>query len=323
MSTAEAQDEQAGSGTAGAPARGAAAAFARQMVLRADPVVAGRHHVDVDARWNCPVVPQGGTMAALAAAAMTAEVADPDQRLRTLTTVFAAQVPAGPVELDARVLRRGRSMTQATVTAHAPGTDAGHTSVAVFGVDRGGFEFTDLAMPAVPPPEDCPSFRDEPPPEADVDEPFVPFAFWENTEGRAAIGHAPWERYVPATSECASWYRFDDPPMRPDGTLDPLAVVALCDLMPSSVGERMGPRMDLPNWLPPSADLTVHLLAEARSEWVLSHMKARWAGEGYASVECALWDRGGRLVAHASQVMFLVFPDGPPTGADRLPTDLR
>ena len=318
MSTAEAR-ERAGAGAAGGT--GARAAFARQMVLRADPVVAGRHHVDVDPRWNCPVVPQGGTMAALAAAAMIAEVADPDQRLRTMTTVFAAQVPAGPVELDARVLRRGRSMTQATVTTHAPGAEVGHASVAVFGGDRGGFEFTDLAMPAVPPPRDCPSFRDEPPPGAGVVEPPTPFAFWENAEGRPAIGHAPGEHYVPRTSECATWYRFDEPPLRPDGTLDPLAVVALCDLMPSSVGERMGPERQ--EWLPPSADLTVHLFGDARSAWLLSHMRARWAGDGYASVECALWDEGGRLVAHASQVMFLVFPDGPPTGDDRLPADLR
>src|SRR5215471_9242346 len=116
-------------------------AFGRQMVLRADPATAGRHLVDVDARWNCPIVPHGGTMAALAAAAMAAEIGDPDQALRTLTTVFAAPVPPGPVEIDVTVLRRGRSMTQATAVAHAPGEAIGHTSVAVFGRDRGGFEF--------------------------------------------------------------------------------------------------------------------------------------------------------------------------------------
>ena len=90
MTTAEAQDDRADVAAGGGPA----SAFARQMVLRADPVVAGRHHVEVDARWNCPVVPQGGTMAALAAAAMTAEVADPGQRLRTLTTCLLYTSPS-------------------------------------------------------------------------------------------------------------------------------------------------------------------------------------------------------------------------------------
>ncbi len=312
MTTADACDD---------PVDAATTAFGRQMALRADPAVAGRHHVDVDSRWNCPTVPHGGTMAALAAAAMTAEIGDPDQPLRTLTTVFAAPVPAGPVELDVSVLRRGRSMSQATAVAHAPGSPVGHATVAVFGRDRGGFEFTDAVMPVVPAPADCPSFRDEPPPGVGLPADRPVFAFWEHVEGRPALAHAPWDVYVPDTSACAFWYRFDEPPVRADGTLDPLALVAMGDLMPSSVGERMGP--DQPAWYPPSADLTVHLLGPARSEWILASLRCRRAGEGYASVECELWDEGGRLVAHATQVMFLVFPDGPPQGADRLPPDRR
>jgi acyl-CoA thioesterase len=288
--------------------------------VTADPDRPGRFLADVDPRWNCPVVPQGGTMTALAVAAMTAALDDPSQRLRTVTTVYAALVPSGPLELDATVLRRGRTMSQAMVTAHAPGADAGHTSVAVFGCDRPGFEFTDLAMPDVPGPDACPSFRDPPPPEVEPREGEMP-AFWQNVEGRPALGHAPWEDYVPDSSHCAFWYRFDEPPLRADGTLDPLAVVALADLMPSTVGERMGPEDD--NWWGPSADLTVHLFARPRSEWILGSLRARRATGGYASVESALWDEGGALVAHATQVMFFQFPDGPPTGGARFPSDQR
>jgi acyl-CoA thioesterase len=297
--------------------------FAKQVALT--PVGEGRYTTDVDPRWNCPIVPQGGVMAAIAASAMAAELEVPGERLRSLTTVFAAQVPAGPVDVEVTVLRRGRTMSQASATVRAPGQPAGHTSVAVFGRDRGGFEFTDLAMPDVPGPADCPSFRDPPPPDADLGdwEARPPFAFWEHAaEGRATdLGHAPWDVYVPTSSECAYWYRLDEPPMLDDGTLDPLAVVALSDLMPSSIGERMGPGTR--EWHPPSADLTVHLLGEARSPWLLSHQRARRATEGYASIECALWDQGGELVAHAAQMMFLSFPGGPPTGDDRFPADVR
>jgi acyl-CoA thioesterase len=301
-------------------------AFARQVQLAPDGARPGRYHVEVDARWNCPVVPQGGLMAALAARAMEAELAMPGERLRSLTTVFASQVPAGPVTVDVTILRRGRSMSQAMATVRGPGGAAdgpGHATLAVFGRDRGGFEFTDLAMPDVPPPGECPSFRDPPPPEfADEYGNRTPFAFWENIEGRPAIGRAPWDDSMPTDSECAFWYRFDEPPMRPDGTLDPLAVIALCDLMPSSVGQRMGPGQ--PEWYPPSADLTVHLLGEGRSEWLLAHLHARRATEGYASVEVAMWDpTGPSLVAHAAQVMILSFPGGPPEGDERLPLDLR
>ena len=305
--------------------------FAKQTTLVADPATPGpsgrgsgrhvRYLVDVDPRWNCPIVPQGGMMVAIAAKAMAVELAEPGQRLRSLTTVFAGQVPSGPVAIDVNVLRRGRSISQATAEVRSPGADAGHTTVAVFGRPRPGFEFTDLRMPAVPPPHECPSFRDPLPPEAGELERRPPFAFWENVEGRPALGHPPWEDYVPTSSDCACWYRFDEPPMLADGTLDPLAVVALCDLMPSSVGERMGPGQ--PDWLPPSADLTVHLLAEARSEWLLGHLRARWAGDGYASVEMATWDQTGQLVAHAAQIMILTFPDGPPTPEQRVPLDQR
>ena len=297
--------------------------FAKQLELRADPDGSGpaRYRADVDSRWNCPIVPQGGLMAALAARAMALALDGPALRLRSLTTVFADWVPAGPVTVDVAVLHRGRSMSQAQATLRSPGADAGHVNLATFGQPRPGFEFTDLRMPDVAPPEDCPSFRDPPPPEAGDFERRTPFAFWENVEGRPALGHAPWEDYVPVSSECASWYRFDDPPLRADGTLDPLAVVALCDLMPSSVGERMGPGQ--PEWYPPSADLTVHLLGEARSEWLLAHLRARRAGDGYVSVESAMWDQPGGLVAHATQVMFLTFPDGPPTPEQRVPLDQR
>ena len=295
--------------------------FAKQTTLVADGSSPGRYRVEVEPRWNCPIVPQGGIMAALAARAMALELGDSSQRLRTLTTVFAAQVPSGPVTVDVTVLRRGRSMSQAMADVRAPGADAGHTSVAVFGQSRPGFEFTDVRMPDVPPPHDCPSFRDPLPPEAGAFERRPVFPFWDSVEGRPAMGHAPWDDYVPASSECAHWYRFDEPPMLADGSLDPFAVVALCDLMPSSVGERMGP--GTPMWYPPSADLTVHLLGEARSEWLLAHLRARRATEGYVSVEAAMWDQSGQLVAHAAQVMFLSFPDGPPSPEQRVPFDHR
>jgi acyl-CoA thioesterase len=295
--------------------------FADQMARLAPvPGTPGRYVVDVDECWNCPTVPQGGMMAALATAAMTAELGVPDQHLRTQTTVFAAAVPAGRVTVDVEVLRRGRTMSQATATVRPDGGGPGHVTVAVFGVDQPGFEFTDLRRPNLSSPEFCVSFRD-PLPEGAEGEEGPPFPFWQQVEGRPAMGHAPWDPYASQSSECAFWYRFEDPPLRADGTLDPLAVIALADLMPSSVGQRMGPLGR--QWYPPSTDLTVHVFGQARSRWLLAHLHARRAGEGYAAVEAALWDEGGALVAHASQVMFLVFPNGAPEDDERIPPDLR
>lgn len=306
--------------------------LARLLDLQPDPARPGHYQVDVSPGWNCPIVPQGGVMAALAARAMeveirrtTAEASDGNgsdgPRLRSLTTVFAAQVPAGPVEVEVTVLRTGRSLAQARADVRTPGGPVGHTTVAVFGRDRPGFEFTDVAMPDVPRPPDCPSFRDELPEGVERPGERPEFPFWDHMEGRPALGHAPWDEWVPDRSDVATWFRLDDPPRRPNGTLDPMMAVLMCDTMPSAVGERMGP--GTPFWLPPSADLTVHLLAEPRSEWLLAHNTARRAGGGYASTAVHLWDPEVGLVAYGTQVMVLVFPGDPPTGDQRIPVDLR
>ena len=83
-----------------------------------------------------------------------------------------------------------------------------------------------------------------------------------------------------------------------------VAIVMLADTMPGAIGQRLGPT-DRP-WFGPSVDLTVHILGDCRSPWVLAHNTARWAGDGYASVDMALWD-DDRLVAYATQVSFFTF----------------
>jgi hypothetical protein len=133
--------------------------------------------------------------------------------------------------------------------------------------------------------------------------------FWETVlEGRSAIGHPPWEDFEPRRAEVADWFRFDDPPLRADGTLDPCSLPVLADVMPGAINERTARRG--PQWFAPSVDLTLHVLGECRSPWVLAHNTARFAGNGYASADMALWDCGpeGRdapqLVAYATQVFF-------------------
>jgi len=106
--------------------------------------------------------------------------------------------------------------------------------------------------------------------------------------------------------------------MLDDGRLDPLALVTMCDTMPGAVSERTGRRNVM--YLPPSCDFTVHLLDDARTEWILAVNRARYAGDGYASTEMELWDATcEHLVAYATQQMFFVFPEGPPPPDERVP----
>lgn len=255
--------------------------------------------------------PQGGVVTAAAVRAMGAELGDDCQCLRSLHTTFVAPVSHGAVDIKVEILRRGRFMSQLRAEVRNPAAARGHMTDAVFGSPRRGFEFTDLAPPiGFVPLDKARSFRDPPPPGI---EPFIPVPFWQQRlEGRAALGHAPWEDYRPRRAEHGTWYRMDQPPMLADGTLDPLALIVMADTMPGAVAEKLGPQ-HRHGWFSPSVDLTFHLLGSCRSEWVFAHNLARHAGEGYASVDMALWDFGpegndeGRLVAYATQVCFFTF----------------
>lgn len=264
----------------------------------------GRYVGDLGAEWNCPVVPQGGMVVATAARAMTAALDDPTQSLRSMSVVFAGPVRAGAVEVDVDVLRRGRTMSQCSAVLRNPGASAGTTAIAVFGASRDGFSFTDIEPPTVPDVEDCPRFGDPPPPDVEF-ETWDPWPFWTHLEGAPALGHAPWETWKESSSLTAAWHRWLDPPRLDDGKWDPLAVIALCDTMPGAVSEYLGsPHRD---WYGPSADFTVHVLDDMRSDWVLAVNRARHAGDGYASVSMEMWDMlvaRPTLVAYATQVMF-------------------
>lgn len=266
----------------------------------------GRYLATVDPIWELAMVPQGGVLAAVAARAMATEVGT-DQPLRTIHCVFASPVPAGEVSATVEVLRRGRSVSQATSSLAAAGAVTGLRSMAVFGGDRAGFNFTELVPPDVPAPELCSTWREPPPPEAEVEwEP--PWPFWgEVVEGRLAMGRPFWDRTPRrGPAEVANWFRFDHPPVLDDGTLDPYALLVLADVMPGAVFARIDPTEQ--RWFSPSLDLSVHLFGHATPGWILAHAKAHHAGDGYASAEMALWDPRGeggpKLVAWASQQMF-------------------
>lgn len=275
--------------------------FAKACTI--DKVSDGRYRTFLDDSWNLRPLPQGGVIAAIALRAMSEELDSPSQTLRTMHTLFVGQVADGELEIEVEVLRRGRSMSHVRAHVRNPGSPNGHITTAVFGGSRDGFEFTELRPPTVPPPDECPSFRDPPP----LGVPrFEPNPFWATrVEGRAGTGVAPWEVVDNRTAEQAIWYRFDETPWIDDGArIDPFAVVLLADTMPGAIGQRLG-LTDRP-WFGPSVDLTVHLCADCRSPWILGHNTARWAGDGYASVDMTLWD-GDTLVAYATQTSFFTF----------------
>ena len=272
------------------------------MVTRAGE---GIFTATISPAWQLAVAPQGGVVAAIAARAMATELAT-DQQLRSFHGIFASPVPVGPVDIAVDVIRSGRSISQVQANVRAPGARAGFTALAAFGHERAGFGYTELQMPDVPPPTDCPSYRDPPPPESGMSaEPSFPF--WREVfEGRPALGHAPWDPSPRGAAEVATWFRFEEFPGDEQGRFDPLALLVAADMMPNAVFEKVEPA-EL-GWFAPSVDLTVHLVDVPTGEWILNHNRAHYAGDGYASAESALWDPHGKngptLLAWATQIMF-------------------
>ena len=98
-------------------------------------------------------------------------------------------------------------------------------------------------MPDVAGPEGLRGFRDPLPEGVDFEFDGDPFPFWEQViECRPAIGRPPWEPFEdgpprPPTGTASTTRRSRD-----DGTLDVPAPIVLCDTMPGSVGQKLGPR---------------------------------------------------------------------------------
>jgi acyl-CoA thioesterase len=237
----------------------------------------GRFTTTISDSWRLAMAPQGGIVAAVAVRAMERVLGQPEQTLRTLTAMFAGVVHGGPVEIEAQAVRRGRSMSQLTATVKSPGAGAGLTAIAAFGAPRRGFDFTELEMPDLPGPDGLQGYRDPIPEGVEFEFDGDPFPFWDQViECRPAIGRPPWEPFEEGPAEAAYWYRLDHPPLHTDGTLDVAGPIVLCDTMPGSVGQKIGP--DSGNWFAPSVDYTLHAFRPATPGWLFAHQHARHAG---------------------------------------------
>jgi acyl-CoA thioesterase len=275
--------------------------FAEETRVRAIDGPSGRFGATLGPDWWGPRAPQGGVVAATTLRAMAHVLADPDHRLRTSTTVFARTVPSGPIEIDVELLRAGRSVSQVQGTVHAPGDPApGHRTLAVFGRERTGWEHldhTELTMPAVPGPDDCPRMPD-PRPEPSV----FDSTFWSNMEVGDVDFHYRWDDdWTGGRAEGKRWVRYVETPRLADGMIDPLAYLPVVDVIPGAMAQHVGPNG--PRFFAPTLDLTVHFLDRTDDEWMLQVMRMRRSVHGYGSGEMELWSRDGRLLAHASQTM--------------------
>lgn len=264
----------------------------------------GRYQTRLSNVWDAPLHPSGGVVSAVALRAMESELAGSQLRLRSFSTLFVSTVESGELAIAVTSLRSGKRMSQLSAEVRNPGrAEIGHLTTAAFGESRPGIEFSYSAAPDVGPPQDYPLPVDPPP-----GVPAFRARFFENIETRRVrMFHSFETDWEGGRAEAIRWMRYRVPPRLPDGRLDPLSLPALADTMPPAVGQYRGPGM--PVFHAPSVDLKMHLFTDTEQEWLLVRSVAHWAGDGYASAENTLWDADRRLLAHATQLMLIRFPD--------------
>jgi acyl-CoA thioesterase len=267
-----------------------------------DPERAGRFYANLSNAWNILYVFGGATMATAVSAACAAR-SQPSFELLSATCSFLAPVRAGRIALDTRILRAGKGSEQISVdlaqaAGEAPngeraedGKPALHL-VASFGPKRANdTELVDVAFPDAPDPESIPEHILKP------GSSMLLIPYYHSVETRVvtkASAIAP-----EAGARWLGWLRFKQTPRRPDGTLDPLAYVAACDMIGPAL--RMARGRSAAPQLVVSLEISLHFYEQTDSEWLLQDAHIYQAGGGYVSGIVNLWDQRQRLVGHALQ----------------------
>jgi acyl-CoA thioesterase len=258
----------------------------------------GRYRLEISDAWSFRD-PSGGILMTAALRAAALELADEGLRIRSASTLFASSITSGALAIEVTVLRRGGTAAQLRINLRNAESDGpGMDVLATFARSRtDGPSFLQARPPDVPPPLACELIETDKPIRGQT---FVPsiFSRWET---RLAYGHNWWRSdWEPGPARVGRWMRYVEPVRLEDGTSDPLALPPMIDWLPPSMIQRLGP-----NYGPffcPSLDLTVHFLADTRSDWLLLDAETRFAGDGYASASVHVFDPAGALVAYGTQM---------------------
>jgi acyl-CoA thioesterase len=251
------------------------------------PIAPHRWRGPLDHGWFGPAGPHGGHLAAQLLRVIGLEARDPGLAPHSLSVYFLEPGAPGELDVDARVERRGRSLTTVTARATQQGRPIA-TAVAALGRQRVGPSFCEARMPQVPAPDRLPG----PSSPAREGRPRV----GDHYDVRFAIGRP----YSGGAARAGGWIRLREP-----RASDALLVTALTDMwMPSAL-------MRLPEpAAAPTIELTVNYFGQMRGgeagAWFLVDFRTPVAEGGYFREEGAVWAADGTLLARSSQLGVLL-----------------
>lgn len=273
------------------------------------PLGDGRYRLDLANHWDY-LLPSGGVVLTAALRAGAAMLGDASLRLWSSTATFCAPVPAGRIDLVVTILRRGAATAQLRVDVHTGAGEIAVVVTATFGRDRVGPDVIGARMPIVGSVADSIDTADD-----DPRNPRGRFRFYHQVDCRIADGDRFWtDDHAAGPPRYARWFRYRAPQRDTAGQLDRLALPPLLDTMPTALQRAIGPG-DY-RFYAPSLDLTMHVVDDTDREWLLLSSYVRRARAGIAIGEIEAWDDRGRLIAFATQAMYLKTLSGTPPVID-------
>ncbi len=260
-------------------------AFATLMARAERQTGAIRLHLPDD--WMQGRAGYGGLLGALSLKSMRAHV-PAARKVRSLLVAFVGPVGKGAFTIQAKVLRAGKSVTQAAAEVVQKGAVC-CTVLGSFGDDR---ESAIRIAPAA-----CPKLIA---PESAMELPYIDGltpAFTRHYHYRWALGDLPFSGK--GGREIGGWIQFREPV----ACLTEEWLVALADAWPTPV---------LSSLTAPAAASTVtwemgfvHLdrLTCTEKDWWGYHAQADSAEKGYLHERAAVWDPEGRLAVYSRQMV--------------------
>lgn len=215
--------------------------------------------------------------------------------------VYCEPVPAGEIDINVRILRSGRSITQASADVLVSGSESVAVQVTMtLGLPREGgpFVFDQREFPSdVQPLEALP--------DPVIPEPILEYLksrpLFYQSDFKIAVGHQPWDAgWQAGPGRFAAWARMHNSPMLANGRFDPLCYPYLADLLAPAVLQAVGPEVGALLHTP-TLNFDVQFLGATQSEWLLIHAQTQEGRDGFGHGTVELWSPEGQLLAIASQ----------------------
>jgi acyl-coenzyme A thioesterase PaaI-like protein len=248
--------------------------------------------------WTVGDKPNGGYLLALlgrAARTVARRQGEAAWEVQSSTVTFLRPPDLAPATVHTTVLRRGRSAAHVRAVLSQSGADLVDAVFVLSDVPGGGVARYDAVRPLeVPEPDRCIRLRSESPERVRVG--FLDAVELRLDPSALPFGESPPPAGTPA--ELRGWSRFAD-----GREPDPLSLLFTLDAIPPA------PLMIGSSGWVPTLQMSTYVRAHPAPGWLGIRIEANVVADGTVDETCVVWDSRGAVVAQATQLARLRFPD--------------